>query len=519
MSIIREIEPAPRALVAIVVSMATVAATLERWWFSDAWGESGSLTSAFYFGDATRFLDYAQAIAQGRSFDNGIPFHPPGWPLALAAVMKLTGSDASVPVTAVKLLLACTSGLTVGLAALLTYEIAGGGAMLAVALLGAFNFGHLVQGGVANSEALYGLLTVTAMWAVRRWLRDGARHPAAWASLAGAVGGCAMLVRAEFLACAVFFVALAWRAGAIRHARAIRPPVVLFLLTVAVVLAPTTVSHWKSLSAFNAAHVDDVAGPLPRFAPVTSYGPFNFAMANHERADGGPNRDHPLLDQCDQATEATLAAGGLDLACAAVYDLYVNGYRIGLRWLLGNPAAAFTLMTDKVGMAMGFLAHGYLLDDLGAGVDGVRRRVDLVDPASRWLLPVHLLLLVGGVAVMRRRPIALGVLASPLGALVASTLLFYGYVRLGVAYLPAVWVLQGAALAAVMHKLTGARWADRRVVGGVMALLALLTIVEGMRARTPRAVSLDGARTEAGLLIQDETFNVVRVPSRPAPIR
>lgn len=142
-----------------------------------------------------------------------------------------------------------------------------------------------------------------------------------------------------------------------------------------------------------------------------------------------------------------------------------------------------------------------------------------MDPASRWLLPVHLLLLIAGGVLLRRRPIAIGVLAAPLFALVASTLLFYGYVRLGVAYMPAVWVLQAVALAALSHRLTGARWADRRVVGTVLAVLVLATAVEGMRARAPRSVSLDGARTETGLLIQDETLNVVRMPVHPVSIR
>jgi len=502
--------------VALVVVLATLAATLERWWFAGAWGESGSLTSAFYFGDATRFLDYAQAIVQGRSFDNGIPFHPPGWPLALAAVMTLAGSDGAVPVAAIKLVLACTSGLTVGLAVLAAYEMAGAGAMLAVALLGTFSFGHVVQGAVANSESLYGLLALTTMWAMWRWLREGGRHPEAWAAMAGAAGACATLVRAEFLACAVFFMALAWRSGAIDRVRGTPRVIAVFLVAFTLGLLPTTVGHWQALSSFNAAHVDDVAGPLPRFAPVTSYGPFNFAMANHEHADGGPNRDHPHLDQCDQAVDTALTAGELDLACPAVYELYVRGYAIGLRWLLGHPGAAITLWWDKARMAMGFLAHGYFIDNLGAGVDGVRRRVDLVDPSSRWLLPVHTALLVAGVVLLWRQPIALGVLAAPVGALVASTLLFYGYVRLGVAYLPAIWILQGTALATLAHKLIGAHGADRRVIVSALAALTFATGVEGVRARTPRSLAQDGARTATGLLIEDETTNVRRVPRRQA---
>ena len=505
--------PMPRALVALAVVVATAAATLERWWFSAAWGESHSLTSAFYYGDATRFLSYAQAIVQGRLFDNGIPFHPPGWPLAVAEVMRLTGSVASVPVPALKLVLAVLSGLTVGLAVLLAYETAGGGAMLAVALLGTFNFGHIVEGAVANSEALYGLLTAIAMFGVWRWLRDGARRPAAWAALAGAAGGYAMVVRAEFLACAVLFAALAWWMHRARRAASpVDPALVVFLAVFGAVLVPTTVWHWRTLTTFNERHVSEVAGPLPRFAPVTSYGPFNFAMANHENADGGPNRDHPMLDQCNQAAEASLTAGELDLACPAVYDLYVHGYGIGLAWLLNNPGAALSLMANKAGMAIGFLAQGYFVDDLGAGVDGVRRRVDFVDPASRWLVPVHLLLLAAGLTLLRRQTLALGVLLAPLGALVASTLLFYGYVRLGVAYLPAVWVLQGAALAAAGGRLTGLRASDRRVVAGALAALVVLTAAEGVRARTPRGLTLDGQRTPSGMLMQDETLTVVRAP-------
>lgn len=501
------------AVVALVVGLTTVAATLERGWLSIAWGEAGSLTSAFYFGDATRYLEFARAIAAGQPFDNGIPFHPPGWPLVMAAMFALTGT-AAIPVAAIKLLLAVVSGLTVGLATLLAYETAGVGAMLAVALLGTFHFGHLVEGTVANSEALYGLLTVATAFAVWRWLRRGAQRPAAWAAIAGLLGGYAMLVRAEFLACAVFFLAVSWATGVEPRPETRRIARAAFALVFALVLVPTTVWHWRSLSAFNAAHSDVVAGPLPRLAPVTSYGPFNFAMANHEYADGGPNRDHVRLDDCRQRIQARLATGELDLACAAVYDLYVNGYTIGLGWLARNPAAALALMADKAGMAVGFLAHGYFIDNRGAGVDGVRRRVDLVDPAGRWLVPVHGLLLVLGAGALRRQPIALGVLAAPLGALVVSTLLFYGYVRLGVAYLPIVWIFQGAAVAEVTRRLIGARAADRRVIGAVLAALVIGVAVDGLRARQERSLRLDGARTAEGILIQDETLTVRRVPDR-----
>ena len=495
-----------RALFACVFAGTAAAATLERWWFARAWNEAGSLWSAFYYGDASRLVDQAVAILQGRSVDNGIPFHPPGWPLVLAGFLRLAGADRGadvvVPIAAVKLFIAALSGLAAAGAALLAGEMAGLEAMLAVALLGAFHFGHIVEGTVANAEALYGLLLVAALWAAWRWLRQGSGRRNVWAAAAGGIGGCAALARPEFLASAIVLVAMAWWFDGWRNG------IAAFVLAFAVVLAPTTIWHWRTLSAFNATHAGRVPGPLPRFAPITSYGPFNFASANHELADGGPNRDHPLLDRCG-AADSPLAGGELDLSCPGAYELYVHGYSIGARWLLTNPGAALTLLESKIGMTAGFLAHGYLIDDVGPGVDGTRRRVDLVDPQSWWLVPVHLALLAGGIAVLRRHPVALAVLMSGLISLAASTLLFYGYVRLGVAYLPAIWIFQGAALGAAVRGMVK-RQGDWRLVAGAGAIALVLLAYDGARAGTPRPLKLTGERAPTGALNQDETLEIRR---------
>jgi hypothetical protein len=477
------------------------------------------LTSAFYYGDAPRFLDYAAAILQRRAFDNGIPFHPPGWPLALAAFVRLSGGgphgDVVIPVVAVKLLVACLSGLTVGMAALLAYQMAGVGAMLAVSLLGTFQFGHVVEGTVANSEALYGLCMIATVSAAWRWLGPlrppgpaGEARPGrsrTWPAVAGFLGGCAMLVRAEFLACAVLIAVAGWRA------RGSRAEIALFALGFCLALGPTTLWHWRSLDRFNVTHAGRVAGPLPRFAPVTSYGPFNFAIANHPDADGGPNRDHPMLDQCNQETDVRLSAGELDLQCPAVYDLYVHGYAIGGGWALEHPGAALALLGRKIGYTIGFLAQGYFIDDIGAGADGTRRRVDMVDPANQWMLPIHLGLLLAGLGLMWRRKVALGLVAAPLVALLASVLSFYGYVRLGVAYLPVVWILQGTALAAGLQRVVRGRLVTSRTTGLVMAALLLLLGCDALASRLPRAVVLDGVRTADGTLAEDETLTIRRV--------
>jgi len=90
-----------------------------------------------------------------------------------------------------------------------------------------------------------------------------------------------------------------------------------------------------------------------------------------------PEPRYPLLiaairDRC------RLTAGQLDLACPAVYDLYVHGYAIGVEWLVENRLRRLQLMDARFCLSR-FLAHGYLIDDVGSGVSGTLR-FDLVDP-------------------------------------------------------------------------------------------------------------------------------------------
>jgi len=483
-----------------IFAAATVAAAIERLQFSSAWNSAGTLTSPFYWGDAQRLVDYALAIVRHQTFDNGVPFHPPGWPIVLAGFLSIIGG-AGVPVAAVKWLLAAISGLAVGLSTLVAYEIAGAGAMLAVAFLGAFHFGHIVEGTVADTEALYSLWVALAMWCALRWTSSGRPTSFLWAAAAGAVAGAATVTRAEFVAAALVIGAAV---VLVRRSKA-AVELTLSCVVFAAVLAPTTIWHWRSLAAFNRSHVGRMPGPIPEFAPVTSYGPFNFAMANHENANGGPNRDHPMLELCNEETAGRLDIGQLDLQCPAVYDLYVHGYRIGLAWMASHPMDAAALVGRKLQMAAGFLAFGYFTDDVGAGVDGVRRRVDLLDPSSRALVWIHLALIIGGIAVLRRHPIALLVVVAPLAAFVASTILFYGYVRLGVAYLPAVWVLQGACLGAIFAH---GRAPRRRSIVIALGAVAVLVAIELIRTSASRSVSLEGPRTDTGVLIQDETIEI-----------
>ncbi len=490
--------------VALVAGLSTLAAWVERWWFPRAWHEVEAAASVFYRGDAVAFHAFARALADGRAFDNGIPFHPPGWPLLLA-MLSTPGPLAA------KTLTALLGAVTVGASTVVAGRLGGVGAAAAVGVLGTFHFGHLVISATPNSEALYGCAIAFVLLLGLRWMDDdrtrsgdisgGSWTRAGRAAATGVLAGLASLVRVEFLLGAVLLACVAWWRGAGRR------EVLAFVVTTALVLTPTTVWHFRSLTAFNEAHPPPFPGPLPRFAPVTSYGAFNFAMANHERADGEPNRDHPWLDACD---DEMLETGLLDLDCPAAYGLYVDGYRIGLEWLITHPADATALWWRKAAMTAGFLAHGYGVDNRGAGVDGVRRRVDVVDPAGRGLIPVHMALLAVGIFQLRRRRTALLLLSVPVVTLAASTVLFFGYVRLGLAYMPVFWVLQGVGAARVLAVVAPRALASRgRLVALAIALACLAG--EAWQAGLLRQVVLDGPRGPTGAIVEDETLFIQRV--------
>ena len=249
----------------------------------------------------------------------------------------------------------------------------------------------------------------------------------------GAVAGAASVVRAEFGLCALLLAPFLWWGTGPAGRRLLT--VGAYALGFVLLLIPSTVAHWRGISEFNTKFVDLLPAPLSRFAPVTSYGGFNFAHAFHSYTDGTTNLDLLVRAPKDPVEEALVAEGKLDITQPVSYDLYVNGYRIGFEWILGHPTETLILIGKKVRITAGALALGYLQDNRIAGVAGTRRRVDQLDPTVRWLWPVHLALATIGVWVLRRQRRTLWLLALPLATLGAA-LMFFGYVRLGVVYTP-----------------------------------------------------------------------------------
>jgi hypothetical protein len=490
------------------VLVVTACALLVRLWFPAAWAEGDELASAFYLGDARAFSAFAAHIVAGEPFDNGVPYHPPGWAYVLAAFYAVCGFDpmggTAASAAAVKAFVAVLSAAAAGLATLGAGRLGGRVVLYATGPLAVLHFGHIVEGTVPNSEALYGLmLTLVLLTGLSVMRGRAAPWPAAAAFGVGILAGATATVRAEFLLGALLLVPVLWRF--LPEPRR-GPRIAAYAVGLLVALAPSTVANWRSIEAFNVRNAARLPGPLPRFAPVTSYGAFNFAMANHELAEGGPNSDHPRLVAVTPEEEALLEAGQLDLSVASVHRLYVGGYVVGAQWMLTHPWQALSLVAAKTRIAAGGLALGYGITNVPVGVDGLRRRVDLLDPASRLLLPLHGALAVyGGAVLWRRRDGTAWLLAVPVLTLLASTWLFYGYVRLVVAYLPVLWPLQGIALASVLSAAVGRPQRVRRLMLGLLVAGTLLFLAGAQSART---VVLDGPRDPAGEVLVDETVRV-----------
>lgn len=90
---------------------------------------------------------------------------------------------------------------------------------------------------------------------------------------------------------------------------------------------------------------------------------------------------------------------------------------------------------------------------------------------------------------------------------------YYGYVRLGLAYMPVVWVVQGAGLARLLGRVTPPSLASRGPAAALAASLALLA-GEATRVTTARGATIDGPLGVDGAVVEDETVRVRRVGIR-----
>ncbi|HEX9940918.1 MAG TPA: glycosyltransferase family 39 protein [Thermoanaerobaculia bacterium] len=422
----------------------------------------------FYEGDSETFFDYARALLDGRLYDNGIPFHPPGFAWVLAAVHTLVGAgpgETRVPYFAVKVVVALIGSLPVGILYLLVKPYLGRAVALVAALLCAWHFGLYVIGVAPVTEGTY--LTVL-MLCLLIWSRHR-EHPLAvpdavpggWKSalLLGLLLGFLALIRAESVLIAAILAGAGLLGSALRgrpreqggHAgpplRGLRPWLLVGLGWVLAV-APWTVRNAVRLSEMNERLAGQLAEPLPTFVPLTIYGPVNLALANNPRADGTFSREF-LASQAQ--------SGVLDLTNPQHLEFIFHGDRIARQWILANPGDFARLVLRKWSLFFSAWKLGWTQWDWPGGLNGVRQPVDVFTPDSGAgyglgpPLAILGLLCCLATAGGPRRWAAIVLLLTAAG--MATTGLFFGYVRHGLLLLPFWLTLAAAALVWIGERL------------------------------------------------------------------
>ncbi len=452
----------------------------------------------FYEGDAEAFYRYARALLAGRLYDDGIPFHPPGFAWLLAAVHTLAGAGGptdAVPHVAVRLLLALVASGAVGFLYLLARPYLGHGVALAAAVLCLYHFGLYVLAVAPVSEGAYLTLLLVALLLWSRRLQHPLAAPAApegtargeratgAALLLGLLLGFLAMIRAEaaLVALALWGVgAWGWLRG--RWRAPPRPRFAPWALVAAgwlLAVAPWTARNAVRMAEVNARLAERGAErteePLPVFIPLTLYGPLNLALANRPDADGTFS-PAPLT-----------AAGGtmLNVEDPRHLAFILHGDRMAWDWARVHPGDFARLVLRKWRLSLDAWRLGWTQWNWPGGLRGVRRPVDVFVPTSvaarlgLWLGPPLAAL---GLAVClaaggeRRRWGVLVLLLTGVWAVLVG--LFFGYVRQGLLLLPFWLTLAAVAAAEVLRRIPAPEAWRTRARTALLTAAGLLLVVE-----------------------------------------
>jgi hypothetical protein len=404
----------------------------------------------FYEGDSETFYSYARALLSGKLYDNGIPFHPPGFAWFLAVVHSLLGAGsptAQVPHVAVKSVMALVGSLALGLLYLLARPYLGRTVALLGSFLGIFHFGLDVLSIAPVTESFYlVLLLLTLLVWTRRFdhpltVPEEDRKPGGpgWSLLLGLLLGALALTRAEAALVAVLLVGIGLLSSGWTWA-GLRPWALAALGWIAIV-TPWTIRNAIRLDAVNEEYAGQTTEPLPTFVPLTLYGPINLALANNSMAKGGFSRDF-LSSQVQNP--------GLDLKDPQHVEFILHGDRMAWTWIRENPGAFVSLVGKKWALVSEAWMLGWTQWNWPGGLNGHRRPVDMFVPDSKvgyWIaVPLSLLGLILCLATPGPARRWTGVAMLVTAAVLVATGLFFGYVRLGLMILLFWLPFLGAAL-------------------------------------------------------------------------
>jgi hypothetical protein len=563
-------------LLAVAIFAASLASRLFFWLATPdrAWG-----WTAWFKGDAPLWLEWARAIDLGTKFELGLPIHPPGtaYLAALLGNGATSGTGflrfawiflgALVPLL-VFLAAERSFGLRVAAVAGCWTALANGALVLSTSIdsetpylvlaIGALWFtedlrGRPKAGRVAAWSAANGLaclfrvehvfffLVALGFFALG-WMRGGGLRPvrlafaalvffalplvpwhlSAWAAIRRFNEEHRRLNPTEERAVSEVerqLAGLSWTADA--RAERDRLPAFLRRTASAFVLATVAYRGGREVRGADFEILDQAFGyrprPLRRFPFVSSYGPLNFALANHARATGGFDRslleEAPPLGGGASSYPPFLVQGLPPRDLTFVYPphlrLFNEGYSIGGKWILDHSGAFARLALRKLAIFWPGTASGLTGWNLPVGLSGLRRPVDMVVPdrglTGRVWRIVILFGCLAGIVAGRRRAAIVPWLVFLLTRL-AATVLFFGYARQGAAAIPVVGVLVGLAASATPIRI--------RAGSTAIPLLLLGVALDGARAVAKPELAIDGRRVTVSEPLHPDDHDVHRVEVR-----
>jgi hypothetical protein len=296
---------------------------------------------------------------------------------------------------------------------------------------------------------------------------------------------------------------LRWDAGA----EAARERLPAFLRRSSALFVAATVAHRgaSEVRAQDFLLLEDAFGylprPLGRFPFVSSYGPINFALANHPGAAGGfspaPLEEPPPLAPSRTSYPRDLVSGLPPPQLSFVYPphlaLFNEGYTRGWDWIRASPGRFLALAARKLRIFWSGAALGFTGYNLPLGLSGTRRAVDLVVPESgwgerTWGLAILAACVLGGLAAAGQPALYAWLLF--LLSKVAVTVFFFGYARQGATVIPVVALL--VALAAERRLLRRTTIPVRRLAAGAALVGVLALGLEAARFLAGPTVVIDG---------------------------
>ena len=273
------------------------------------------------------------------------------------------------------------------------------------------------------------------------------------------------------------------------------------------VAATVAVRGGRTVSADDLQVMDEAFGSRPsRLSEhpfVALYGGLNFYLANNVHAPAGFGRGPldapPPLEGGRSRFPAMLVAGlpppDLALTYPPHLDAVNRGYSHGWQWIRDHPAEFLRLAGQKLSVFWAGATPGFSGYVLPLGLEGPRRRVDLVTPSlglfgTLWQ-GLWFLFFAVGLWLERRRLEALIPWLAFLASKLAATVFFFGYARQGASVF--LVVALGASLA-FAHLLTQREGATGQSLlrRGPWVVAGVLLALEILRWVSPPDLYLDG---------------------------